>query len=247
MGLKIAGRSAAGFRASKRRKRRTAAEIRGRLLNAAREEFNAKGFTGATTAAIAKRADVAEIQMFRYFPSKADLFHEAIFAPLSDHFRTFVAKLGPGTLDEAHIMKRARLYISELLAFLSEHSKMLVSLIVAQTYEGSAPATSQASAGSLQAFLDEIAALMAERVGVASEIEPETMGRVAFGALLGCITYRDLLFPHAAANSATIDQAIAEFILAGIGPYSDVGPARQAAKRPKKRRRTASTTARGAS
>jgi len=192
-----------------------------RILDAAREEFNAKGFAGATTAAIAKRADVAEIQMFRYFNSKADLFHEAIFAPLKDHFRAFVARLGPGAIDEARIRKRARLYLSELLTFLGEHSKMLVSLIVAQTYEGSTPETSEAS---LQAFLDEIAAVMAERVGMAAEIEPGTIGRVAFGAVLGCITYKDWLFPHAATDAATINEAIAEFVLAGVGPHSDVGP-----------------------
>ena len=46
------------------------------------------------TAAISRRAEVAEIQMFRYFPSKFALFEQAVMAPLRAHFARFNADHG---------------------------------------------------------------------------------------------------------------------------------------------------------
>jgi AcrR family transcriptional regulator len=204
-----------------RRKRRSPEEIRRRLLDAAREEFKAKGFAGATTAAIARRAEVAEIQMFRYFPAKADLFREAIFAPLRDHFRAFNAEHAPSAVDAASVMDGARLYVAELLAFLDDNARLLVSYFAAQSFER--PGTGVAGDG-LQAYLDEAAVAMAERTG---GDDAGMFGRVAFGAVLGCITYRDWLFPEGSAEPARIDAAIAEFVLAGIGPHCDIGPVRK--------------------
>lgn len=51
---------------------------RDRILDAALLEFGAKGFKGATTKAIAKRASVNEVTIFRHFESKLGLF-EAVF------------------------------------------------------------------------------------------------------------------------------------------------------------------------
>ena len=178
----------------------------------------------ATTAAIARRANVAEIQLFRYFPSKADLFREAIFTPLTTHFRTFNAMHSPEAVDTQSIRERARLYLAELQLFLGEHARMLISLFVAQTYADRAADSPDSDPIGLQAFLDESAALMTQRAGHASDIDPSTLARVAFGALLGCITYKDWLFPQAKANQGEIDRTIAEFILTALGPYSDIGP-----------------------
>ena len=105
------------------RRRRSAEEIKDRLLSAAREEFGSKSFTGATTAAIARRADVAEVQMFRYFPSKADLFHEAVFAPLIEHFQCFNDEHANKALDE----ESARVLRDVLARERGERSILLVS------------------------------------------------------------------------------------------------------------------------
>ena len=207
-----------------RRKRRSPEEIRSRLLDAARTEFKQKGYAGATTAAIAEQADVAEIQMFRYFPSKADLFREAIFAPLTDHFRAFNARHAPEATDEASIRERAELYVTELQAFLSEHAQMLVSLFVAQTY-ATPPLGEPRPREELQSYFEECAALMSERAGAAAGADPGKIVRIAFAALLGCITYRDWMFPEAGEDHGEIDDLVMEFILAGIGPHCDLGPA----------------------
>jgi TetR/AcrR family transcriptional regulator len=59
-----------------RRERRTL------ILEAAREEFLASGYSGARTRDIAERAGVAEALLYRHFASKEALFEEAVVAPL---------------------------------------------------------------------------------------------------------------------------------------------------------------------
>lgn len=51
---------------------------RERILASALKLFSKKGYIGATTREIAKEAGIAEITLFRYFPSKEKLFEEVI-------------------------------------------------------------------------------------------------------------------------------------------------------------------------
>ncbi|MCW7469453.1 TetR/AcrR family transcriptional regulator [Leptospira kanakyensis] len=48
------------------------------IVNAAEEVFAELGFTGATTAELAKRAGVTERTLFKYFPSKNDLYRRVL-------------------------------------------------------------------------------------------------------------------------------------------------------------------------
>src|SRR5687768_3693056 len=74
---------------SPRRKRRSPEQLTNKILHAAAEEFKRLGYGGATTAGIARRADVTEAQLFRYFSSKAQLFRESIFEPLDEQLHAF--------------------------------------------------------------------------------------------------------------------------------------------------------------
>jgi AcrR family transcriptional regulator len=205
-------------------RRRSGEEIRQLLLDAARTEFKAKGFDGATTAAIAKRARVAEIQLYRQFSSKMDLFSEAIFAPVRDHFRDFNAKHTQLARDPAIIRQKANRYVLELLDLLNDHATLLVSLLSpAKAHDAFLPNGANSIGDGLQNFLDESAAAMAARAVEASDVDARMIGRIAFAAVLGCVTYRAWLFPDAAENAPAIDRAMANFILTGIAPYSDVG------------------------
>jgi len=60
--------------ASYRRSQKT----RKKILEAALKLFSQKGFLGATTKEIAAEAGIAEVTLFRYFPSKKLLFQEVI-------------------------------------------------------------------------------------------------------------------------------------------------------------------------
>ncbi|TGK82653.1 TetR/AcrR family transcriptional regulator [Leptospira noumeaensis] len=48
------------------------------MVNAAEDVFAELGFTGATTAELAKRAGVTERTLFKYFPSKNDLYRRVL-------------------------------------------------------------------------------------------------------------------------------------------------------------------------
>ena len=54
------------------------ADTKNRILEAGLKLFSRKGYLGATTREIAKQAGVAEVTLFRYFPSKEKLFEEMI-------------------------------------------------------------------------------------------------------------------------------------------------------------------------
>jgi AcrR family transcriptional regulator len=194
------------------------------LLRAASEEFGRRGYAGATTAAIAKGADVAEIQMFRYFPSKAELFREAIFTPLVEHFRTFNAAHGPEAIDTSTVWDRARLYTSDLHTFLGEHAGALISALVVEASEGARSASLRSAKADLQTFLDEVATVMTGRAQSVDAAQADLVVRIGFGAMLGCISYHDWLFPSASPTDPAISRAIGEFILAGIARHSDLGP-----------------------
>lgn len=48
------------------------------ILEAARKVFIEKGFSGATTLEIAQKAEISEVTLFRYFPSKQEIFMQAV-------------------------------------------------------------------------------------------------------------------------------------------------------------------------
>lgn len=55
-------------------------DTRDKILKASLGLFSSKGYLGTTTREIAKRAGIAEVTLFRYFPSKAVLFEEMIIS-----------------------------------------------------------------------------------------------------------------------------------------------------------------------
>lgn len=63
------------------RPRRSTGEGRRLLLGAAVAAFAEEGYAGASTRRIADRAGVSEVMIFRYFQSKAGLFHSAVVEP----------------------------------------------------------------------------------------------------------------------------------------------------------------------
>jgi AcrR family transcriptional regulator len=200
---------------TKRRKRRSTEENMDRIIRAAADEFKAAGFTGATTAAIARNAEVTEAQLFRYFASKAELFRESVFKPLNQHFLDFFHSSGQSDAAEAETRDDlSRRYISELQQFLSEHSKMLMSLVVAQTY---APGTDGVNEfDSLNTYFERGAAMMTGRMARTPKVDPKLMVRVSFAAVLACILFKEWIFPPGMASDGEIGAAIKDFVMDGI-------------------------------
>ena len=188
-----------------------------RLLQAASDEFGEQGFASATTASIARRAEVTEAQLFRYFRSKAELFREAVFKPLDQRLAAF---------NEQHLVvvdadkpedfkKQSRQYITSLQQFIRDNWKTLMSLVVAQAY---APETvrGMSDVDSLHTYFERNTALMAERVGDNPRVAPELMVRVSFAAVLANVMFEDWIFPQGKTDREEISDAIIEFVLNGL-------------------------------
>jgi AcrR family transcriptional regulator len=205
-----------------RRARRPTADLMDLLMRAAGEEFKCNGYAGATTAAIARRADVTEAQLFRYFRSKSELFREAVFKPLNQHFIDFNRKHITEVDQRVGDRQQAQRYISELQRFIGQHSRMLMSLVVAQTY---APDSMDClpEFDSLETYFKRGAAMMTRRLNATVSVDPRLMVRVSFAAVLGCVLFKDWLFPRGLAGDADISQAIQDFVLDGINvnPHLD--------------------------
>jgi AcrR family transcriptional regulator len=196
-----------------RRRRRSPQELSDRVLEAAGEEFELAGFAGATTAAIARRADVTEAQIFRMYGSKRELFQAAIFEPLNRHFQDFYARNSGRRMAPAEAL--AQDYIGELQDFIERHSGMLMSLIVASAYSPGTTGGVGEMEG-LRAYFERGAAMMTERVGSDGPVDPAMMVRVSFAAVLANAMFRDWLFPPSADDKA-IREAIASLVIHGIG------------------------------
>lgn len=213
-------RKAAPAVAQAKLRRRSTEENVDRILRAAADEFTTSGFAGATTAAIARKADVTQTQLFRYFDSKTELFRESIFKPLDQHFLDFLSRFRFDAKDAATRVEKSRVYISELQQFLSEHSQMLLSLVVAQTYESDSTEGIN-DIGSVHAYFERGAAQMKSRIVGTPKVDPDLMVRVSFAAVLGCILFRDWILPAEMANEDEIGAAITDFMMDGINANSE--------------------------
>ena len=208
---------------AKRKRQRSTADNVERILRAAAQEFMASGFAGATTAAIARNAEVTEAQLFRYFSSKIELFQESVFKPLNLHFLAFISnQCTEGARAETHRDKSER-YISELQQFLSAHSKLLMSLAVAEAY---APDCVEglSEIASLNEYFERGAALMASRMAGKTQVDPSLMVRVSFAAMLGCTLFKDWILPAGLASDQKISAAIKAFVMDGINANADPDP-----------------------
>lgn len=194
-------------------KRRSRDDILSRIVQAAGDEFKRSGFAGATTATIARKAGVTEAQLFRYFGSKSNLFRETIFKPVDQHFLHFINSHLPDIGNTVSNVEMTDLYATELQRFIREHSGMLASLMMAQTYETGTP---QTGINSLHTYFDRAASLMSQRVKDRVKVDPRLTVRVAFVTVLANVMFKDWIFPAALATDAEITAAVNDFIKEGV-------------------------------
>lgn len=219
-GARVTGRRRRASGAVKRT-RRTRDDILNRIVQAARDEFKRSGFAGATTAAIARRADVTEAQLFRYFGSKANLFRETIFKPVDQHFMSFTNRHLPEIRRAGTLVEMIDLYTTELQSFIRENSGLLASVMIAQTYDSDSP---QTGINSLQTYFDRGASMMALRLRDRAKIDPRLTVRVVFGAVLASVMFKDWIFPAGLADEEQIIAAVNDFVREGIHAHLSFPP-----------------------
>lgn len=198
-----------------RRRRRSTEDLTTRIVETAAQEFKRLGYDGATTANIARKAEVTEAQLFRYYGSKANLFREAIFKPLDEQLAEFTRTHLAEHPADPQSRESAVLYIEKLRSFLASNVDMLTSLIVVQTYERES-AEGVGAIESLGKYFDRGAATMAGDRKSQLKVRPELMVRVSFAAVLACVMFKSWIFPPGLAGDEEIEQAIHAFVLDGI-------------------------------
>lgn len=77
---------------TKRRPRRSSAEVRSRIQSAAVALFAERGYGNATTREIARRAQVAEPVIFRIYPTKQALFDAAVLEPFDEFISEYTGR-----------------------------------------------------------------------------------------------------------------------------------------------------------
>jgi AcrR family transcriptional regulator len=206
-------RSSASPKDTPKRRRRSTEELTARILQAAEQEFKRHGYIGATTASIAQKAEVTEAQLFRYFGSKAKLFQDAIFAPLDEQLRGFMAQHEPPTRDAAGVRTESAEYIEALYDLLRSNIGYIKTLMVAHAYEAQQPKGVDALTG-LQKYFERGAFEVSRRHP--TKMDPKLLVRVSFAAVLGCVIFEDWLFPPGLASDDEIQKAIKDFVIDGV-------------------------------
>lgn len=199
----------------KKRTRRSKEEIVDRIIQAASEEFEHNGYAGTKTAVIAEKAGVAEWLIFNYFGTKAQLFQDAIFKPLNQQFLDFSTQHLTNPNDKETMMQQSRQYIIELQKFIESHSKMFMSLAVAQTYERDNIESKKQIEG-LEDYFSKAADLAKTRRSSISGHDPKLMARMSFAATFGAVLFKDWIFPKELVPEKEFTDVLSDFILAAM-------------------------------
>lgn len=101
-------------------KRMTREERRKQILESALRVFIEKGYNGSTTVDIAKKADISEVTLFRYFDSKKQMFMEAIEPILITSLKeSLVESQGLEPMEKLEYILKNR------IKFISQHNKVI--------------------------------------------------------------------------------------------------------------------------
>lgn len=179
-----------------KRPRRASADVRDLLLRAARDEFLAKGYGGATTKAIAARAEVSETVIFNQFSDKAGLFTAAFVAPFGEIVTEYLEARNNPTRSTKE--QRVERFVDHLSRLAREYRPILIAAI-SHRLEGNAPEEDD--------LLDQLSAELQKILGLGEVTEVPGFGLVdpttratAAAMVLGMALLDDLIFPRGAAR-----------------------------------------------
>lgn len=202
-------------RAQSGRRRRSTKEVVARLTDAACQEFESKGYTRTKTATIAQKAGVSETLLFKYFGSKANLFHDTVFKAFNQHFADFKTSHPFAENDTEARLALTQQYIGEVQAFLSQHSRMLMLLITSQSYETDEIKGIE-DIKPLHDYLTTTAKIIEGRLHDKPNIDPLLMACISFSTIMSCTLFKDWLFPKGVADDQAINAAVKNFVLGGV-------------------------------
>lgn len=175
--------------------RRRPGEIRQLLLEAGAHMFGTSGYAGATTDAIAEKAGVSMSVLFRHFPTKSDLYREAVIQPFVESMRSF-AEQWENTLGQP---ADARVIMREVISDLYDHLRTHEDAI-------SALAMDQGVSPETRREIQELFTRVFSQFQTMGEVEAERQGwfpantmnlnsRLMVGMVSSMVAYREWFLP----------------------------------------------------
>lgn len=200
------------------RTRRSTAEVRLLLLDAARECFEEKGYHQTSTREIAEHAGVTEPMLFRHFGSKALLFERAVFDPFVDFIATFAKQVSEVDAVAAPKREMARQYIEGFFRLMVDNRDLILTVLAERTEDGQAPLAARAALeGAFDAFAGVVEAFVA---GEGEQIMDTRLAlRFTLSFLLGAALADGYFFTFAdsGADDGTLVEEMVDFVMRSIG------------------------------
>ncbi|HMK50555.1 MAG TPA: TetR/AcrR family transcriptional regulator [Thermodesulfovibrionales bacterium] len=162
-------------------------QTRDRILEASLKLFSRKGFLGATTKEIAKAAGIAEITLFRHFPSKENLFEEVLnsytFLPV---LKGLLPEISPMPYEEA-LTIIARRFLDTL-----ESRKEMIQIMNSEV-KRYPEKIHKIYHGFIEELIRTLASYFAElqKQGVLREFDAETAARAFLGMFFSMFNARE--------------------------------------------------------
>jgi AcrR family transcriptional regulator len=113
---------------ARKRVRRSSEEIRGRLLDAARDLFLERGYEATTTREISERSGVAETQLFDNFGSKDGIFDAAFVAPFKELADRYIAAWTEAAR-ESTVEERVSMFVTGFYDLATENRRILLAAV----------------------------------------------------------------------------------------------------------------------
>jgi AcrR family transcriptional regulator len=189
-----------------RQHRRSPAELRALLLDAARAEFGTNGYANTTNRDVARRAGVALSVLYRHFETKAELFSEAVLEPFVRGFEQlgndWLQQLGEPLADE----ELMTVFIRDIHDNLAANQHALDQMLFGRA-ELPAPMIVRIRIAfeKLITQLRLMTELEARRRGWMSTQGVDMSVRVLLGMIIGMSSYGWILLPDDHAESASDD------------------------------------------
>jgi AcrR family transcriptional regulator len=204
------------------RKLRKPAEVRGLLLDAAREVFGAKGYESASTSEIARTAGVAHALLFRHFGTKAELFEQAVFEPFQAAIADVLRQWSTYGHEPHSPAVSSADYVELVYNFLRENAELVAALAATPHYGERVHGVGAGTADpSLSRLMDAVSTALETEAGVHGwgGIDIPIAARVAFCAVLGVTVFDSWVFPGGPRHPGErrIKNELASFLAAGLG------------------------------
>jgi AcrR family transcriptional regulator len=175
-------------------KRRRRGELRGVLIEAARDAFVELGYHGASLRHIAARANTTQAMLYRHFPTKAKLFEESVFNPFAEFVGELVGRSRADVLQELGTADVIARFTRELYEFTATHRGLMLALIAADAHgDEDLIEVRSAFRRTIEQVLDEVKAAAQTRGW--SDIDFDVAAPVSMATIISSALLDDWLFP----------------------------------------------------